>query len=239
MNNRYRCLALLLIVQIFFSFSSLKAQELNFDFNFSIGNEEWVGDFADYDVGQESSFELAWGWSNIPVNASVEEQPKGMFLSGNNHSDNLFMFIKRQIEGLKPNTTYDLTFLVTIQDNIPPEQFGIGGSPGECVFFKVGASKREPKKIAKGSMYELNVNKGFQAEEGKHALVVGDLANPLVNPDDPHYEAKNFVNEIPLKVKTDSEGRLWLFVGTDSGFEGPTLYYFSKISVLAKPAERL
>ena len=234
MKKWHSYLIMLLIVQLFFSFSSLKSKELNF--TFSTGNQKWVGDFADYDVGQEAFFELAWGWSNIPVNLPVEDQPKGMFLSGNNHSDSLFMFIKRQIEGLKPHTTYSLTFFVTIQDNIPPGQMGIGGSPGESVTFKVGASKKEPKKVAKCSFYNLNVDKGSQSEGGKNAIAIGSLANPLVNPLDPQYEPKSFVNETPLKVKTDNKGRLWLFVGTNSGFEGSTLYYISHISIMAKPA---
>jgi hypothetical protein len=229
---------LLLIIQLFFSFSSVKAKEASFNFNFSTGYDGWIGDFADYFVGQEAFFELAWGWSNIPQRLPVEEQLKGMFLSGNNHSDDLVMFIKRQLEGLKPNTTYDLTFFVTIQDNIPPGQFGIGGSPGESVYVKVGGSKKQPVKVAEGPIYRLNVDIGFQSNGGKNAIVVGNLANPLVNPDDPQYEPKSLTNEIPLRVKTDQKGRLWVFVGTDSAFEGSTLYYISNISVIAKRAHQ-
>lgn len=235
MKNYSKSLCLLALVQLFFSFSLISSETLNFDFTFSTSNDGWVGDFADYEVGQESFFELAWGWSNIPQNLPPEDQLKGMFLSGNNHSDDLFMFIKRQINGLKPNTCYELTFLVNIQDNIPPGQFGIGGSPGESVFFKVGASKIEPEKVAKGPIYRLNVDKGNQSQGGKNAIVVGNLANPLVDPDNPQYEPKSFMNEIPLKVRTDHLGRLWLFVGTDSGFEGSTIYYIDHISVSAKP----
>ena len=63
---------------------------------------------------------------------------KGIFLSGNNHSDDLFMFIKRPIDKLMPNTDYNLSFHVTIESNVSQGEFGIGGSPGESVFFKVG-----------------------------------------------------------------------------------------------------
>jgi hypothetical protein len=188
-------------------------------------------------VDQEAFFDLSWGWTNLPSSLLWNGKllNKGMFLSGNNHSDDLFMFIKRRIEGLKPHTCYELTFSVAIEDNIPPNQIGIGGSPGESVYFKVGASKKEPKRVQEENIYRLNIDKGNQALGGKNALVVGNLANPLVNPSDPSYQPKYFVTETPLSVKTDHEGRLWLFVGTDSGFEGPTNYYIVAISVTAKP----
>lgn len=239
--NIYWKLVLLFFFPFCVSFSPLfsKSHLETYNFNFLISNQGWIGDFADYDIGEETFFELAWGWFNLPVPIMIEGETlsKGMFLSGNNHSDDLFMFMKRQIKGLKPNTHYALSFVVTIENNIPPDQFGIGGSPGESVFFKVGASKKEPEKVAEGQIYRLNIDKGNQSQGGKNAIVVGNLANPLVDPNHPTYQPKTFANEIPLNVKTDEKGHLWLFVGTDSGFEGPTHYYIADIKVLAKPVE--
>ncbi|WP_068469445.1 hypothetical protein [Candidatus Protochlamydia phocaeensis] len=236
MAKRFFLLACLIGMQIFAGLS-LHSKELTFDFTFSKDYAGWVGDFADYDVNQETFFELGWAWTNLPSELAFNGLllNKGMLLTGNNHSDDLFMFIKRRIEGLKPNTSYDLTFFVAIEDNIPPGLIGIGGSPGESVYFKVGASKVEPRKVADGTIYRLNVDKGNQSQGGKNAVVVGNLANPLVNPFAPLYQPKYFTNEIPLRVKTDHAGRLWLFLGTDSGFEGPTTYYIAFISVLATP----
>lgn len=229
----FKTCLLVLIFQLCLSFSLL-SKEMAFDFNFEQGHAGWVGDFADYDVDQEAFFELGWGWTTLPTQLDFNGTllKKGLLLTGNNHSDDLFMFMKHRIEGLKPNTHYHVTFTVVIENDIPPDQFGAGGSPGESVFFKVGASKREPKKVAKGSIYRLNIDKGNQSQDGKYAVVVGDLANPLVDPSNPTYQPKQFVNEIPLKVRTDHKGRLWLFVGTDSGFEALTTYYIAHISVI-------
>ena len=33
-----------------------------------------------------------------------------------------------------------------------------------------------------------------------------------------------------MSVDTDSEGRVWLIIGTDSGFEGLSAFYYSRIS---------
>lgn len=219
------------------SFSCLTAEE-KFDFDFSASHERWLGDFSDYPVGSEAFYELKWGWENLPAEIANEDQilTKGIFLSGNNHSDDLFMFIKRSIEKLEPDTEYNLHFDVTIENNIPSNEIGIGGSPGENVYFKVGASTNEPKKEETDGHYLLNVDKGDQSQNGKNSLVVGTLDNPLVNPSEPQFEPKKFANEIPLKIRTNHEGQLWIFVGTDSGFEGSTIYYIAKVSVFAEKA---
>jgi hypothetical protein len=207
------------------------AVEENFDF--SVNTNGWTGEFAEYPVGGEYFFELAWGWTNLPkvLHRKCESLTKGLFLTGNNHSDNLFMFVKRPISGLKPSTEYNLTFHVTIENDVYPGQVGIGGSPGEGVYFKVGGSKKEPNKVDVNGFYVMNVDIGSQSQGGKNAIVVGDLANPLVDPLNPQFEPKQFTNETPLKVKTDKHGQLWVFVGTDSGFEGTTLYYIVSIDV--------
>lgn len=33
-------------------------------------------------------------------------------------------------------------------------------------------------------------------------------------------------------VTADENGRLWVFIGTDSGFEGKTMLYFNNVQVL-------
>ena len=40
-------------------------------------------------------------------------------MSGSNHSDDLFMYIKRQVTGLKPSAQYVLDVSVTIDTNAP------------------------------------------------------------------------------------------------------------------------
>lgn len=230
-----------LFITLFSTLLMFDLEGKHFNYDFSLNAQDWEGDFADYPVGEENFFELKWGWAYLPVDLIIKGDKalkKGIFLSGNNHSDDLFMFIKHQIKGLKPNIHYELTFDVAIEDDIPPNQFGIGGSPGESVYFKVGASPVEPQKIDIAGFYRLNVEKGEQSQGGKNAIVAGNLANPLVDPNHPQFEPKFFTNlGTPLRVQTDCHGSLWLFIGTDSGFEGSTLYYIAKIDVNVKKCE--
>ncbi len=59
--------------------------------------------------------------------------------------------------------------------------------------------------------------------------MVGDLGNTKVCPD-LTYEPKTFtLSDFP--VTSTSDGRLWIILGTDSGFEGITTLYDDRIAV--------
>lgn len=210
---------------------------LTFDFSFNKSKQGWVGIFADYPVGEERFFELEFGRATLPTKIPLANSVlrKALFLSGNNHSDDLGMYVKRQIRGLKPNTLYALTFNVILEDDIPPCQLGVGGSPGESVIVKFGASKREPEVVDINGMNRLNIDVGSQAQGGKNAIVVEDLANPFVTSNNPQFEPIGYLNASPFKIRSDHKGHLWIIIGTDSGFEGPTLYYIAKILIIAEP----
>jgi hypothetical protein len=227
--NLFKCL----ISFAFLSLANPLSSEL-IEYNFSTKTHGWTGDFADYPVGEESFYELTWGWAPLP--SPTDDFTSGLFLSGNNHSDDLFMFVKNKIENLLPDTEYRIVFHATIQNNVPSGLFGVGGSPGESVAVKVGASTEEPNKVEVNGFYKLNVDKGEQMEAGAAAVIVGDLANPSVDSDYPQYAFKEFDNgDSPMIVQTDASGNLWIFFGTDSGFESATTYYIPKITLSINP----
>ncbi len=195
-------------------------------FVFSGTFDGWKGDFADYPVGAEQFYELAWGWENLPlvVDGILD---KGLYLSGNNHSDDLFMFVKYPLEGLEPETTYIIHFVsVIIESNAPEGRVGIGGAPGESLFFKVGASTEEPQKVDVRGFYLLNVDKGNQSQGGANAVVLGNIATPSEG-----YQVKEFCADNAFAITTDAQGKLWIFLGTDSGFEGLTKFYIARVDV--------
>lgn len=206
--------------------------DYHFDFNFTDSHQGWIGDFADYPIGEEEFYELSWGWTNLPL--PLEENKKGMVLSGNNHSDDLMMFIKKRITGLQPNSEYELNFAVTIETNIPIQQFGVGGSPGESVFFKVGASPHEPLKIVERKFYRLNIDVGCQGNSGVNGIIIGNLANSAVDQEAPTFKPKLLYTAKGLKASTNQKGHLWLFVGTDSAFEGFSKYYIANVTINAQ-----
>ena len=65
-------------------------------------------------------------------------------------------------------------------------------------------------------------------------VVVGHVAHPAVTGEE--YRIKTLANSAsPVKVTADGEGRLWLIVGTDSGFEGLSALYYARISCTLTP----
>ncbi len=215
----------------------LNADDKTYSYSFEEGTQRWVADFCDYPVGQEAFFELTAGWGNLPVEIKDGNLilTKGLFLSGNNHSDDLFMFVKRQLGGLRPHTHYVLSFIVLLETDVPEDFLGIGGSPGKSVYFKAGASSIEPQKVRIDDYYGLNVDKGNQAQEGQDAIVLGDLEG--VGSKNGEYQPKQLESRDSFVAQTDADGRLWVFAGTDSGFEGKTQYYIAKIEILAQACD--
>ncbi len=75
------------------------------------------------------------------------------------------------------------------------------------------------------------MDKGSQNDDGAHALRIGNVAKE--SGDDESYALKNLDNmEQPLRATADAQGNLWVFVGTDSGFEGKTTLYYTGINII-------
>jgi hypothetical protein len=102
-----------------------------------------------------------------------------------NHSDDLFMFLKRRLgtdDGVVPGQEYRVMFTTVFASNAPSGALGIGGSPGESVYLKAGASMVEPEVYldSETGYYLMNVDKGSgNSGNGTAASVIGDIANGL------------------------------------------------------------
>lgn len=198
-----------------------------FNYNFATNANGWTGDFADYPVGEEAFYELSFSHDTLP--APLDKTKKALKINGNNHSDDLFLFTKKKLTGLTPNTEYTIYFDFELASNLPTSAIGIGGGPGTATYVKVGASATEPKKVVKNNFYELNLDKANQAQSGKDAIVVGTLGIPG---DAFVYRLIERNNDGQIfKAKTDAEGNLWIFLGVDSGFEGIQTFYITKANI--------
>jgi hypothetical protein len=151
-------------------------------------------------------------------------------LGGTNRSDDLFMFLKKKITGLEPNTSYKLNFQVEFASNAPTGGLGVGGSP-DAVMMKAGAVLFEPKSsLAAGQdTYRMNLDHGQQETDGKDLYNLGKIG---VGPNTTQYTLISRNNNArPFPIKTDSKGEVWICIGTDSGFEARTELYYNKITV--------
>lgn len=197
---------------------------VNSDFKTSTDN--WTADFTDYSTAQDSIMEFAFTHAALPK--PLDESKKALMISGHNRSDDMFMFVRRKITGLRPNTTYRLKFDVELASQYADNSVGIGGSPGSSVYLKAGATASEPKKVKKDDFYEISIDKGNQATGGKDAVVLGHVG---AGADVKEYKLIRRTNTEPFVAKTNESGELWVIVGTDSGFEGKTTLYYNQIKV--------
>jgi len=205
------------------------SNKMDLVYSFTTNTEGWTGDFADYPASQEASYHLSFQYAPLPP--PLNPQENALMLSGNNHSDDLFMFIKKKITGLIPNTKYLISFIIEFASNVPRGTTGIGGSPGEGVIIKAGATPLEPVKILNPAdgYYRMNIDKGNQSHGGADMIVLGNFSN---NTDKHEYVLKTLTSPTDFQCFSNGNGEMWLIVGTDSGFEGVTPIYDNRIEAI-------
>lgn len=199
---------------------------VNLNYTFSEDAEGWTGSFADYPEDDADFYELSFEHATLPD--PLDNSDGALKQSGNNHSDDLFMYVKKKVTGLKPNTEYKVAFDIEIASNATGDSFGVGGSPATSVYVKAGISTIEPigERQEDGHL-RMNIDKSNQSNSGADMKKIGDFSNGTSGND---YALKTLTySENELKARTNNDGELWLIVGTDSGFESTTTIYYNTI----------
>jgi hypothetical protein len=118
--------------------------------------------FADLPVGYDPIiYELDFRREQLPAPLWGHS---GLRLTGHNRSDDLAMLVKGSIHGLQPLTYYRVEIEAEIASNVPQGCAGIGGSPGEGVYVKLGAAGVEPMAVIDNNdnWLRLNIDYGDQ-----------------------------------------------------------------------------
>ncbi|MDE0169189.1 MAG: hypothetical protein OXK16_12980 [bacterium] len=183
---------------------------------------------ADYD---QSIYELDSGHRALPEDLDGA----GIYIQGHNRSDDLFMYLKRRVDGLTPTASYTVSVAVDVATNVAEGMVGIGGSPGESVYVKAGASTNEPEvETDRTGHLRMTIDKGNQSRSGSQMAVLGNVARPGVVAGE--FRIKTLDNlDSPVTVEADGAGSVWLVVGSDSGFEGLTRLYYDRITFTLTP----
>jgi len=201
-----------------------------FTFDFDEDDHGWKPGFSDMPAGPDDSvfYELRAGYVLAPSAALGHH---AWMLSGSNKSDDLFMYLKRRVTGLLPNASYTVNVEVEFLSNAEVGQVGIGGAPAESVFLKAGAASLEPKSLIEEDALVMNIDKGNQSQGGVNMNVLGHIGVPPGTNGYAEVVRSNYsAANSPVVVRTNSQGELWLIVGTDSGFEGTTTLYYKTIT---------
>ncbi|MGM0578373.1 MAG: hypothetical protein ACQEXJ_21795 [Myxococcota bacterium] len=210
---------------------------LTFRWSFDEGEQGWEADKSDYSVIQEDTVAFEGSLTERP--GELDTEGTAWLLGGTNVSDDLFMFLKREVDasdGLEPNTLYTLAWTMRLASDAQSGCAGIGGAPGESVYLKAGASPDEPTPFEDDGFITIDLDKANQSQGGAEASVAGDIANGVQCGEQPEgYVEIQREHEHTHAVATDDQGRLWLVVGTDSGFEGRTELYYLELEVTLTP----
>ena len=201
-----------------------------YTYDFAVSDQQFEGGVSDFHVAQ--SAQHMFTFENTYFQPPLDTLQLAQFVSGVNPSDDLFMYMKKKISGLEPNTTYSATFVVEFASKYPTNGFGVGGPPGEGVTMKAGLTLIEPDTtiIMKGDPFvSMNIDKGNQSQPGADMDTIGHVG---VSDTTTVYAMKTNDNiGHPFIFTTDHTGEAWLIVGTDSGFEAETALYYSSITV--------
>lgn len=202
--------------------------EIKLTYTFSSGAEGWTGDYADYPNDPQSLplYQLEWGPATLPQPLNTSDA--AVRQSGDNRSDDLFMFIKRKVTGLQPGKTYSVNLKLVFATNAASNMMGVGGAPGESVWIKAGAVATEPVKVVRmpENWFRMNIDKGNQSTSGADMKIIGNFANGTsLN----EYKLKEVSHTTPFTVVANAQGEIWLIVGTDSGFEGRTTIFYNTV----------
>lgn len=221
---------------LFSTVRALSAGTVVREFDFSAGDQGFASGFADLPASYDPAlYNLVADHRDLPAEMGGG---KGLFISGMNRSDDLWMFWKKKLTGLQPNTEYQVVLDVEMASNVVAGITGVGGAPGESVYVKAGASQAEPN-VAEDSQGQLRltVGKGNQSTSGSAAAVLGNVAKEN-NTSDQYALVHRNNRSVQQSATTSADGSLWIFFGTDSGFEGTTsLYYTNAAAVLAPKAK--
>jgi len=217
---------------------------IKLSYSFSEGTLGWEADFSDYSISRVD-MELISGIRRLP--SELKTDAKGFYIQGNNnHNYDLFMYLRRRLgpeDGVKPNQAYLVTYHLILASNAGSNCLSVIGSPGESVFLKAGAASLMPLAVVKDGAYRLNVDKGEVNLSGKHASLVGNIANGLrckdfASPERVPYVSITREHKHPVPVRANSKGELWLLVGTDSAYESVTGLYYQQVDVELMPVRR-
>ena len=198
---------------------------------FESGANGWEALFGSYPEGQEEFYELDSGIKNLPE--PLDETKKAFMLSGNNHSDALRMFFVKQISGFTPGATYQLALDLKLASKYPEQSAGIGGSPGGAVHVVAYASALGyEKKYTQGTeepvYFDIEVKKDIIDDKAQSEAELGTVG---IDGEEFVYKLIDRKTSKPMLCKADDAGKIWVIIGTWSGFEGITTLYYDQVKL--------
>jgi hypothetical protein len=198
-------------------------------------SEGWSGDFSDYPLYREEDMGLESGFRPLP--APFDTTRKSYYIAGTNLGEDLFLFAKTRMENLREGTRYRLNFEATVAINSPDSCGSDSLTNRGEIYIKAGASFPEPVPIQDNDRdsvrYRLNIDKGRYGHDGSNAVVLGSITSgSTCDPVHP-YRLYNMESAGTVTVEADANGSVWIFIGTETSYNGRTSVYYTRFHVNA------
>ena len=200
--------------------------------DFNPGSDGWPTGTADYTDGTKPT-EVVFAAKPLPAPLSGN----GFYLSSHNNSDDVLTYVKRQVGGFVAGAKYAVNFELHYVTDAATGCMGVGGSRGESVWMVAAASADEPKLVTDtGIGYEhLNIDRGNQAASGKQGKVLGTQGADKLSCDGGVFAAQVRSSSEAVELQADKDGKIWVMLGTDSGYESTNAVYLQGAVITAKP----
>ncbi len=218
---------------------------LALSWDFESGAQGWQSGFADLPVAPDVDYELL---GEVTVNPSPATG-HGFRLRGYNHSDDLCMYIWRELtaaDGVVAGRVYRVELTVDMVSRSPgtlaDQCSGVGGNPNINIIGHVIARPITTVQTTEVIPYvRLTIDKGNQSVQGPDAFSLGSTENGILDCASHAYVAitrrSTDFNQSHARatVTVTPEGRAWVYVGTDSAYEGTSDYYIDRVRATLTP----
>ncbi|WP_445232545.1 hypothetical protein [Duganella rhizosphaerae] len=206
------------------------ASTVTIDFN--TGIDGWRADVADY-TDKDRPTEVAFGWKDLPAPLNG----KGYYLAArNNRANDVLTYATRQLEGFVPTTKYALTFEMRYATDAATGCTGAGGSRGDSVYMVAAANYYNINTVERSDgHFRMNVDRGNQAVSGTEGKVLGTQGVAGLDCTGGRWASTTRKSSEAIVVTSDKDGRFWIALGADSGFEGSNAFYLQGAIINIKP----
>lgn len=202
---------------------------------FAEDSEGWEAQFAEYEPGLEDSLQLSFTHDTIMATETIGEVT-AVVQSGYATNSDLFMFIKRQISGFKPSTSYQVVYTLELLAQLNEDFNGDLSDVNNGSFLKASVYTEEPDTLIVDDIENpgkktvtTNFEKGEDRTTGPNMALIGKLEYSDIN-ETPQVLIGSSKQDDIIGT-SDSEGKMWMMIGVDTNQPIYQSIYYSFIGI--------
>ena len=211
-------------------------------FEFPHDSQGWTADFSGYSAS-ESAKSLSLTFEHRLLPEEADQTGTALYLAGHNREqgNSLFMFVKRRVEDLAPNTAYRVHMTLKVTSTSPGKLCRTQTLPFDDPIratIQAGAFSSEPTVKVRDGVHRFTVDRTRKAPVGRLARV-DTIEHSLRNCGFPggFHVLRTYNHNDQVRVRTDSDGRLWAVVGLETLFGVKTTFYIKSIKLFVRGKE--